>query len=69
MKTKKLYKTSENNRALFILGDDGNNPLICIGVNPSTATSDEYDQTMTTLMFISMINDFDGHVMLNLYPQ
>ncbi len=69
MKTKNVYKTSENNRARFILGDNGNNPLICIGINPSTATSDEYDQTMATLMFVSMINNFDGYVMLNLYPQ
>ena len=68
---KVIYINSEDNRYRFALGIDGKNPLICIGVNPSTATPEEYDRTMYKLKKVAEdpSNDYDGHIMVNLYPK
>lgn len=74
MKSTILYCTNEEKTARFVLGEDGKNPLVCIGVNPSKATPFDYDQTMRTLKIVSESLDyngekFDGYIMINLYPQ
>lgn len=69
MENKWLYENSEDNSARFILGQDGENPLICIGVNPSTATPEKLDPTLRLVKSRAEQLGHDGWVMLNLYPQ
>ncbi len=38
-----IYEHSEDNAYRYILGTQGNNPLICFGVNPSTACPEKLD--------------------------
>jgi len=64
-----IYKNNEDNSARFILGERGKRPLVCFGVNPSTAEPDNLDPTLTRVRNISKEKKFDGWIMLNLYPQ
>lgn len=53
----------------YILGVRGKNPLICIGVNPSTARPDELDNTLKSVERIAAGNGYDGWMMFNVYAQ
>lgn len=53
----------------FILGEVGENPIICFGINPSTANDIKYDPTILKIRKIASENNCDGWIMLNLYPQ
>lgn len=53
----------------YILGTRGNNPLICIGINPSTAEPDNLDNTLKSVERIAHFNGFDSFVMFNVYAQ
>lgn len=53
----------------YILGTVGNNPLITIGINPSTAEPEKMDNTMNSVERIAMGNGFDAFVMFNVYAQ
>lgn len=53
----------------YILGTRGTHPLICIGVNPSTAAPDDLDNTLKSVARIASANDFDSWIMFNVYPQ
>ncbi len=53
----------------YILGTRGKNPLICIGVNPSTAAPDDLDNTLKSVSRIAAGNGFDSWVMFNVYAQ
>jgi len=64
-----LYKNNSDNTARYILGEKGNNPLICIGVNPSTAEPNNLDPTLRNVRNWSKRLGYDGWIMLNLYPQ
>ena len=64
-----IYTTSENNKARFTLGQKGENIIACLGINPSTAYPGKLDSTVTSLKNIATSNDYDGWVMLNVYPQ
>lgn len=50
----------------FVLGNSGNNPLICIGINPSIATNKKSDKTITKIQKILEHNNYDGFIMINL---
>ena len=58
-----------NDKARFILGQSGVNPIICFGINPSTANDKEDDPTILKIRKIASENNCDGWIMLNLYPQ
>lgn len=64
-----IYEQSENRRNRYILGTRGTNPLICFGVNPSTASPEDLDNTMKNVSRIARQNGYDSYIMLNLYPQ
>ncbi|MBT8287329.1 MAG: DUF1643 domain-containing protein [Bacteroidia bacterium] len=64
-----IYIASSSNICRYALGVEGNNPLIVIGVNPSTADDKIPDRTMTKVMNHARILGFDGFIMFNLYPQ
>ena len=63
------YENDQNNTIRYILGEKGDNPLFCLGINPSTAEPDNLDPTVTKVKSISLKNKFDGWFMLNIYPQ
>ena len=53
----------------YILGTRGKEPLICIGINPSTAAPDALDNTLKSVERIAHANGFDSWMMFNVYPQ
>ena len=53
----------------YILGTRGENPLICIGINPSTAEPDNLDNTLKSVERIALGNGFDSFIMFNVYAQ
>ena len=53
----------------YILGTRGENPLICIGVNPSTAEPGNLDNTLKSVQRIAAGNGFDSFIMFNVYAQ
>lgn len=52
----------------FVLGVSGDNPLICFGVNPSTANNEYADKTLHMVEQIAKRNGFDSWIMFNIYP-
>ena len=53
----------------YILGTRGANPLICIGINPSTAQPGDLDNTLKSVERIALGNGYDSFTMFNVYPQ
>ena len=53
----------------YILGTRGKNPLICIGINPSTAEPENLDNTLKSVQRIAAYNGFDSFIMFNVYAQ
>lgn len=53
----------------YVLGTRGANPLIVVGVNPSTAAPDALDPTLQSAERIAHSNGYDSFLMLNVYPQ
>ncbi len=53
----------------YILGTRGKNPLICIGINPSTAKPEDLDNTLKSVQRIALGNGFDSFIMFNVYAQ
>ena len=64
-----IYKNNCKEDIRYVLGTKGDNPLICFGVNPSTATPDTLDNTIKSVERLTLYNNFDSWIMLNLYPQ
>jgi len=63
-----IYLKSADNKYRYALGTKGENTLYCIGVNPSTATPEQYDPTIMRVSHIAKKAGFDSFVMLNIYP-
>ena len=53
----------------YILGTRGVKPLICVGINPSTARPDALDPTLQSVQRIALHNGFDSFLMFNVYAQ
>ena len=53
----------------YILGTRGRDPLICIGVNPSTAAPGNLDNTLKSVARIAAGNGYDSWIMFNVYAQ
>ena len=64
-----LYAPSFYSEYRYILGTRGENPLICIGINPSTAEPDNLDNTLKSVERIALGNGFDSFIMFNVYAQ
>ena len=64
-----LYEKNRDNSARYILGESGERPLVCVGINPSTAVPNDLDRTLTNVRRFSEIHGYDGWLMLNVYPQ
>ena len=64
-----LYAPNFYSEYRYILGTRGENPLICIGINPSTAKPDDLDNTLKSVERIAHGNGFDSFIMFNVYAQ
>lgn len=62
------YINNSDNTCRFVLGHDSPNPLIVVGVNPSTANDKKPDATMRRVLGYAERNKFDGFLMINVYP-
>ena len=64
-----LYAPNFYSEYRYILGTRGQNPLICIGINPSTAQPEDLDNTLKSVERIALGNGFDSFIMFNVYAQ
>ena len=64
-----LYIPHRYEEYRYILGTRGKNPLICIGINPSTAAPGDLDNTLKSVERIAHGNGFDSFIMFNVYAQ
>jgi hypothetical protein len=64
-----IYENDQNNDIRYVLGTKGNNPLLCFGINPSTAKPEELDNTLKSVECLALSNGFDSWIMMNVYPQ
>ena len=67
--TKWLYAPNFYSEYRYILGTRGQKPLICIGINPSTAQPDDLDNTLKSVQRIALGNGYDSFLMFNVYAQ
>ena len=64
-----LYAPNFYSEYRYLLGTRGENPLICIGINPSTAKPDALDNTLKSVERIALGNGYDSFLMFNVYAQ
>ena len=64
-----IYERNNDNTQRYSLGRKGIHPLVCIGVNPSTAEPDHLDNTLIRVQNRVYDLSYDSWIMLNLYPQ
>ena len=64
-----LYVPDHYAEYRYILGTRGKKPLICIGVNPSTARPGALDPTLKSAERIALFNGYDSFIMFNVYAQ
>ena len=64
-----LYVPDFYSEYRYILGTKGTKPLICIGINPSTAEPGNLDNTLKSVERIALGNGFDSFIMFNVYAQ
>ena len=68
-RSKWLYVPNAYTEYRYILGTKGENPLICIGINPSTAKPDDLDNTLKSVERTAAFNGYDSFIMFNVYAQ
>lgn len=64
-----LYVPNTYQEYRYILGTRGEKPLICVGVNPSTAAPGALDNTLKSVERVARFNGFDSFIMFNVYAQ
>lgn len=64
-----IYERADDGSARYVLGTVGSNPLVCFGINPSTAVPSSPDRTVSRVMRFAADNGYDCWIMLNVYPQ
>ena len=64
-----LYAPNFYSEYRYLLGTRGKNPLICVGINPSTAKPDALDNTLKSVERIALGNGYDSFLMFNVYAQ
>ncbi len=68
-RSKWLYVPNAYTEYRYILGTKGSNPLICIGINPSTAKPEDLDNTLKSVERTAKFNGYDSFIMFNVYAQ
>ena len=64
-----LYVPNYYSEYRYILGTRGRKPLICVGINPSTAAPDDLDNTLKSVERVAHHNGYDSFIMFNVYAQ
>ena len=67
--TKWIYAPNYYSEYRYILGTRGEKPLICVGINPSTAAPDDLDNTLKSVERVARFNGYDSFIMFNVYAQ
>ena len=67
--TKWIYVPNQYSEYRYILGTRGERPLICVGINPSTAAPDDLDNTLKSVERVAHHNGYDSFLMFNVYAQ
>ncbi len=62
------YPQNDKTKRL-IIGKGGNNNILVIGLNPSTADTIKHDPTTRNIEKIAKQNGYDGWFLVNLYPK
>lgn len=62
------YETNEDNTVRYTLGKYECKPLIVFGINPSVASAEKNDNTISIVEHIAEMRKYDGYLMLNIYP-
>ena len=64
-----LYVPNFYSEYRYILGTRGKKPLICVGINPSTAAPNDLDPTLKSVQRVAQFNGYDSFIMFNVYAQ
>lgn len=64
-----LYVPNAYSEYRYVLGTRGKRPLLCMGINPSTAAPDALDPTLQSVERIALSNGYDSFLMFNVYAQ
>ena len=64
-----IYVPNYYSEYRYILGTRGEKPLICVGINPSTAVPDDLDNTLKSVERVARFNGYDSFLMFNVYAQ
>ncbi len=64
-----IYAPNFYSEYRYLLGTRGKKPLICVGINPSTAEPDHLDNTLKSVERIALGNGYDSFLMFNVYAQ
>ncbi len=64
-----LYVPCRYDEYRYILGTRGQKPVICVGINPSTAAPNDLDPTLKSAERIARTNGYDSFLMFNVYAQ
>ena len=64
-----LYVPNAYGEYRYLLGTRGSRPLICVGINPSTAAPDRLDNTLRSVERVALGNGYDSFLMFNVYAQ
>lgn len=64
-----IYVPDRYSEYRYILGTRGTRPLVCVGINPSTAAPDALDNTLKSAQRIALGNGYDSFIMFNVYAQ
>lgn len=64
-----LYVPNHYSEYRYILGTRGRSPLICVGINPSTAAPGDLDNTLKSVDRVARFNGYDSFIMFNVYAQ
>lgn len=63
-----IYANNEDNTSRYLLGTKGKSPILCFGINPSTAEPNATDNTIRKVAKISEHNNYDSWIMMNVFP-
>ena len=64
-----LYVPNTYREYRYILATRGTRPLICVGVNPSTAAPGDLDPTLKSVERVARFNGYDSFIMFNVDAQ
>lgn len=62
------YIINEDNSVRYVLGKYNIRPLIVFGINPSTASAEKNDNTISIVEHVAEMRQCDGYLMFNIYP-